>query len=430
MTELSAAGRARLAAIRDAQSLSALSNVLGVADEHEAYFAAKARWRRLRGRELDPSRPAADAGTDSTESDDAGIDTAESDGAGTDSAGIDTAESDGAGSDGAGTDSGGTGDVPMSGVTVRIGERDVHVHGVTHADTRVEREYLREHVRGFLDTGHTLYCEQGIRGVYFRDFAGACAMDDYRWALRECQRRGIESHVDGDPFASLAEDVGALASQFQEAAFSLVDASGDRFGRRFERALGTVASAFFRSHADRATGADFASFRLREQAAADPSSLWRLQRYYECAFLPQPLEREWLRRHDPELELVTHARNARMADYVVHHADGTTLDRAATSRSGSSNWRRPATNRVTARRRRGTRGPSTSWSVPRISRASATTSNAIGTATARSIRSTSSSTEVAARDRFSCSVGSDRPRVLARVRDRRDERRPGRRRTR
>jgi hypothetical protein len=327
MTELSAAGRSRLAAIRDAQSLSALSNVLGVADEHEAYFAAKARWRRLRGRELDPYGPANDAGIDGAGSDDAG----------TDSTGSDDTRSDDAVIDGAGSDDAGTGEAPVPGVTVRVGERDVHVHGVTHADTRAEREYLREHVRGFLDAGHTVYCEQGIRGMYFRDFAGACAMDDYRWALRECQRRGIESHVDGDPFASLADDVGELASQFQEAAFSLVDASGDRFGRRFERALGTVASAFFRSHADHATGADFASFRLREQAAADPSSLWRLQRYYECAFLPQPLEREWLRRHDPELELVTHARNARMADYVVHHADGTTLGQAAPPRSESSN---------------------------------------------------------------------------------------------
>jgi hypothetical protein len=160
-------------------------------------------------------------------------------------------------------------------------------------------------------------------------------MDDYRWALRECRRRGIESHVDGDPFDSLAADIGDLASQFQDAAFSLVDASGDRFGRRFERALGSVASAFLRSHIDHATGSDLASFRLRERAAADPSALWRLQLYDECAFLPQPLEREWLRRHDPELELVTHARNARMADYVVHRTDSTPLEQGSTTTSHS-----------------------------------------------------------------------------------------------
>jgi hypothetical protein len=167
MTDLSAAGREQLAAIRDAQSLSALSDVVGVADEHDAYFEAKARWRQLRGRELDSYWAGDDAGRD---------------------------------------------DVGVPSTTVRVGGRDVHVHGVTHADTRPEREYLREHVRNFLDAGHTVYCEQGIRGLYFQDFAGACAMDDYRWALRERQRRGLESHVGGDPFESFAADLGGLAS--------------------------------------------------------------------------------------------------------------------------------------------------------------------------------------------------------------------------
>ncbi|WP_323674691.1 hypothetical protein [Halorubellus sp. PRR65] len=287
MTELSRAGRERLAAIRGAGSLSALCDVVGAGDEHEAYFEAKDAWRLLRGRELD-------AVDDDVEA-----------------------------------------DRRIPGATVRVGERPVHVHGITHADTTAEREYLRERVQRVLDAGDVVYCEQGIRGLYFRDVPGVCAMDDYRWALRECRRRGLETHVDGDPFDSLTEDVNELASQFREAAFALVDASSDRFGRRFERAVGTVASEFFRSHADHATGSDFASFRLRERAAEDPSALWRLQRYYECAFLPQPLEREWLRRHDPELELVTHARNARMADYVVHHADGTTSS-GSSGQSGDS----------------------------------------------------------------------------------------------
>jgi hypothetical protein len=71
-----------------------------------------------------------------------------------------------------------------------------------------------------------------------------------------------------------------------------------------------------------ATGEDFASFVLARRAAENPERLGALQRYYETAFLPQPVEREWLRRHDPELEAVSHARNERMADYVVFHADG------------------------------------------------------------------------------------------------------------
>lgn len=288
MTGLSDASRERLAAIRAAGSLGALADVVDAADEHEAYFAAKDAWRELRGRELGAVDDAVEAGE------------------------------------------------RVPGATVRVGGRPVHVHGVTHADTDAERAFLREHVQRFLDAGDAVYCEQGIRGMYFRDLSAVCAMDDYRWALRECRRRGVESHVEGDPFDALAADVDDLASTFREAAFALVDASGDRFGRRFERALGTVASEFFRSHADHATGSDFASFRLRERAAADPSALWRLQRYYECAFLPQPLEREWLRRHDPELELVTHARNARMADYVVHHADVTTGSESVDGSNGSS----------------------------------------------------------------------------------------------
>lgn len=270
MTELSVAGRERIERIRDATSLADLEALFDLDGEHEVYFAAKDEWRLLRGRELEAIV------------DDGGI----------------------------------------PGTTVEVDGRPFHVHGVTHADTDAEREFLREHVIDYLDASETVYCEQGIRGMYFQDL-DACEMDDYQWALRECERRGIDSNVTADRFDGVAEDVSDIASELQEAAFSLVNASGNRFGRRFERALGTVASEFFRSHADHATGSDFSSFRLRRAAAEDPSVLWKLQRYYECEFLPQPLEREWLRRHDPELELVTHARNERMADYARYHADGT-----------------------------------------------------------------------------------------------------------
>jgi hypothetical protein len=271
MTGLSEAGRARIAAIRGARSLSALADVVDAPDEHGAYLDAKDEWRRLRGRELGPHDP----------------------------------------------------EEAMPGATVVVGDRRYHVHGITHADTDAEREFLRENVTRLVDADRTVYSEQGIRSMYLRDL-DVCEMDDYRWALRECRRLGIGSYVDGDPFDSLAEGIDDLAGQFQTAAFSLVDASGNRFGREFERTLGSVASAFFTSHADHATGSDFSSFRLRQQAADDPSLLWKLQRYYECAFLPQPLEREWLRRHDPKLELVTHARNARMVDYAIYHAPPTT----------------------------------------------------------------------------------------------------------
>jgi hypothetical protein len=268
MTGLSAAGRARLQAIRDASSLTELRALYDASDEHAAYFDAKQEWRLLRGRELNGSGPT-------------------------------------------------PGGVP--GASVEVDGREFVVHGVTHAGTDAEREFLRAHVDGILAAGGSVYCEQGIRGMYFADL-DVCVMDDYRWALRECERRGIESHVEGDPFDSLREDVGAVASQFQDVVFELIDGSSERFGREFEAALANVAGVFVTSHTDRSLGSEFTSFRLRETAAEKPSELWKLQRYYECAFLPAPLEREWLRRHDPELELVTHARSERMAAYALAEA--------------------------------------------------------------------------------------------------------------
>ena len=96
------------------------------------------------------------------------------------------------------------------------------------------------------------------------------------------------------------------------------DAAPDR--ERFRAALAAgerVHFAFAHPYVSR----DFEAFAKSRRAAEDPTRLGELQRYYKTTFLPQPLEREWLRRHDPELEAVSHARNERMADYVVFHAD-------------------------------------------------------------------------------------------------------------
>jgi hypothetical protein len=268
---LSAADRERLAALRSARSLADLVELTDASDEHEAYFAAKAEWRALRGLEREVV-------------DDDGV----------------------------------------PGARVVVDGRVVRVHGITHAGTAAERSYLREHVADWLRSDGTVHCEQGIRPMYFEDFPAVCSMDDYRWAMAECRRLGIDSHVEGlavETFDGLAEQVDSLAATFREAAFSLVHAGGDVYGERFGAALGDVAGAFLTSHEDAATAEDFRSFALSRRAARDPDRLADLQRYYERSFLPQPVEREWLRRHDPELEVMTHARNERMADYALAHSD-------------------------------------------------------------------------------------------------------------
>ncbi|MEF8781359.1 MAG: hypothetical protein V5A46_11850, partial [Haloferacaceae archaeon] len=215
-------------------------------------------------------------------------------------------------------------DAGFPGARVGIGGDAIHVHGVTHAGTWEERSFLRKHVEEYLSRGAAVYCEQGIRRLYFDDFASVCAMDDYRWAMSECAALGGDSHVEGlheDGVDGLVHELADTASTFREATYSLIDSGSSVYGDRFERALGDVAATFVTDHADVATGKSYEAFSLSRTASRDPSRLLDLQRYYERAFLPQPLEREWLRRHDPELELMSHARNERMTDYVMYHHD-------------------------------------------------------------------------------------------------------------
>lgn len=275
---LTARERETLESIESATSLAVLSERLDTDTEHEAYISAKQQWQTLRQKQLG-SPPDVDG---------------------------------------------------LPGDMIPIDGTPFHIHGITHADTAEEREFLREHVQQFLDAGATVYCEQGIRSMYFDDMPDVCEMDDYRWAMHHCRTSDIDSHIDGIIEETFQEDsvstsVRSAASQFREAVFSLIDSGGDVYGKRFQSALGDVASTFLMDHEHVATGQDFASFERSRRAAKNPEALVDLQHYYRTVFLPQPLEREWLRRHDPELELFTHARNERMAEYILAQSDGTPM---------------------------------------------------------------------------------------------------------
>ena len=270
---LSSAERERFETLRSVDSLAELVHVTGADTEHDAYFAGKREWRALEEKLL----PAAERSDDH-----------------------------------------------LPGDAVVVDGRRFVVHGVTHADTDAERAHLREHVGEFLEDGAIVYCEQGIRSMYLSDVPDVRAMDDYRWALERCRELDVDSHLDAD-FDGLREDLTSVADQFREAAYSLVHAGSDLYGEEFAAALGDVAADFLMSHEDVARVREFEAFALSRRAAEDPAALAELQRYYATAFLPMPLEREWLRRHDPELEVVSHGRSERMADYAIYHGEADTV---------------------------------------------------------------------------------------------------------
>ncbi len=197
-----------------------------------------------------------------------------------------------------------------------------HVHGITHAGTDAERDFVRDHVPDYLDAGATVFCEQGIRPLYF-DGLAVEEMDDYQWATDQTTTsdRGGADTGRVAAFATLGVGVEAIRSRVRRGLFSLVASAGDRWDGLFD-GVGRLVSDALTGHEDAATGTDFAAFRKSRAAARNPAKLAALQDHYWRVLLPPPVEREWLRRHDPHLEVVTHARNARMADYAVYHNTG------------------------------------------------------------------------------------------------------------
>lgn len=260
-----------LDAIRGAESLAALAELTDEPTERRAYLAAKRRWQELREKELSEGKERG-----------------------------------------------------LPGDRVTVENASFVIHGVTHAGTDEEREALRRRVGAWLADGDAVYCEQGIRSMYFDDIQTVYAMDDYQWATRTCRDRGLEldgTSVAGSAFDGISTNLTSLTAEARRLSFLFAESAGQLYGDAVGSAIGRTASELLASSEQQAVADDFASFRRSRAAASDPSKLGDLQRYYKRTFLPQPLEREWLRRQDPHLELFTHARNERIADYARYHAD-------------------------------------------------------------------------------------------------------------
>lgn len=271
---LTEAEATRLTALENASSLADLLDLTGTTSVDRAYHTAKDEWRTLKDKALpDPS----------------------------------------------------TDDSAFPGDTVVIDGHSMHVHGITHTDTDAERDFVRRHMSSAVEDGAFVYTEQGVRPMYFDDFEHVCGMDDFTWALQQCTDLAVDSRLKSiGEIDSLLDNLSTATDELRSAVFSLIESSEDVVGEQASRTFGDVATTFLTRPSDLSIGRNYTSFMLSKQAARDPTHLEALQRYYRTAFLPQPVEREWLRRHDPELEMTTHARNERMADYVVHHNEEAT----------------------------------------------------------------------------------------------------------
>lgn len=382
LDEQTGGDREWLASVRRAESLAELADTLGVASGHEAYLHAKPRWFLRRGRELAADGRDSCVGAERTEVTDGGAVSADVeseepvpgscttvDGVAYHVHGVTHADT------AAERDR-------LRGFTRQVLDRGAAVYseqgirGLYFADMdvcamddyrwaldRCQGDNIEQHVADLLgdtdwepsdatepgpsirggDTGESADTDEsdwagepdepahepdeGDRLTNERTTTPRSSMASGRGKRGTSGAAGVAASVPvgssrshTDPF-TVDDDLERLRLRFRDTALSLLESDvDDGADGDLRRTLTDVVSAFPPTHEDMAIGRDAASVRLRRRAARDPSRLGELQRYYERAFLPQPLEREWLARHDPELEIVTHARNARMADYAVAHA--------------------------------------------------------------------------------------------------------------
>ena len=204
----------------------------------------------------------------------------------------------------------------IPGREIDLGRTTYKIHGITHAGTREERDFLRRHVKKYIEDGEKVYTEQGIRGMYFDDFDEVKEIDDYSWASEKIERqRAGELGFDAE-----SEHVDSLKSRVMKKVFSAVSSGEKIYGGKIKHVLGNLASRFLMEPENLGTGENFLSFTLHKEASKNPGKLSVLQSHYEGTFLPQPVEREWLRNQSQELEIYTHSRNERIADYIINEA--------------------------------------------------------------------------------------------------------------
>ncbi|MFB6283130.1 MAG: hypothetical protein ABEK59_04245 [Halobacteria archaeon] len=204
----------------------------------------------------------------------------------------------------------------IPGKKIEVGKTTYKIHGITHSGTEEERKFLKEHVAEMIDKDHDVYTEQGIRRMYFQDLDDVQEMDDYSWASKELRRRRNAEPENSDSSGSKLR-IENLRSGLMRTAFKVITTGEKIYGRRIKRTMGGIASDFLTRPSNMGTGEDFISFTLNRKASRNPEKLEKLQNHYERTFLPQPVEREWLRNQSEVLELYTHSRNERITDYVL-----------------------------------------------------------------------------------------------------------------
>lgn len=191
-------------------------------------------------------------------------------------------------------------------------DKKFHIHGISHTGRNEEKNFLQSVTEEFVEEGNQVYCEQGFLQMYFKELTEVEEIDDYSWMMSEASEMS-----EGEAFEGLSESEKILDG-IQNFLFSLIAEGGDFYGQEIEDTIGEGVTPFLTTKEEKAVGEGFESFVRTDDASKNPKRVIELQNYYKKVLLPVNLERKWLKKHNPELDLLTHARSERIADYVIH----------------------------------------------------------------------------------------------------------------